>query len=426
MPCPKIQPKYNLEQSNHQALQKRMANLKDSLPSRSEDPLAQEDMPGTTTIMTSAMARLRVMGKTVAKESKKDTVVQGDMPGTTTTTTIMTNAMARPTVMEKTVTKESMKYDEWPEEDSDKEMEMEMIKLQIEMETEKVERLKRADLRRIEDDQNFLQVVTIIEKREERLSEARKKTEEARRKVREAKEEDEEWLRGVLMMEEMTPTSSPAPSPNLPAKMPIGEESCWSMEMSNVLDKRGDEMPGSREGADSMNIQEGAASSLPTPGSIKQMPPSGIARPAEEQSHCPAMVKHPAVTPSPVDMATTIKDVQELPRKKEHSLQPSQAEVNRLKLAKLRKEKRLQRMSSSRNLIQAPRDPEPSPEANPMVTKLVSKFETSPSPIKMPRPPPTSTTGCRTGPRCPISQTSIITLSPCTEPKLQTDQSAGD
>ena len=52
---------------------------------------------------------------------------------------------------------------------------------------------------------------------------------------------------------------------------------------------------------------------MPTPGSIKQIPPSRIARPAEEQSQCPAMVEHPAVTPSPVDMATTIKDVQELP-----------------------------------------------------------------------------------------------------------------
>ena len=114
------------------------------------------------------------------------------------------------------------------------------------------------------------------------------------------------------------------------------------------------------------------------------MPPSGIARPAEEQSHCPAMVEHPAVTPSPVDMATTFKDVQELPKKKEHSLQPSQSELSRLKLAKQRREKRLQRMSSSRNLNQAVTAPEPSPGANPKVTMLVSRFETSASPIKMP------------------------------------------
>ena len=66
-------------------------------------------------------------------------------------------------------------YEKWPEEDSDKEMEMEMITLQIEIEKEKVERLKRVELKRKGDDQNFLQEVAIIEEREERLSEARKK-----------------------------------------------------------------------------------------------------------------------------------------------------------------------------------------------------------------------------------------------------------
>ena len=117
-----------------------------------------------------------------------------------------------------------MKYEEWPEEDSDKEMEQEMVKLQIEIETEKVERLKRVKLRRTEDDKNFLQEVTTIEKREARLSKARRKTEEARRKVR---EDGEEWLRFSHLLEEpeAIPTS-PAPSPNLPAKMLIGEEPC--------------------------------------------------------------------------------------------------------------------------------------------------------------------------------------------------------
>ena len=106
---------------------------------------------------------------------------------------------------------------------------------------------------------------------------------------------------------------------------------------------------------------------MPTPGSIKQIPPSRIARLAEEQSHCPAMVEHPAVIPSPVNMTTTIKDIQELTKKKEYSLQPSPAELNRLRLAKQRREKRIQMMSSSRNLNQALRDPEPSPGANPKV-----------------------------------------------------------
>ena len=162
--------------------------------------------------------------KACLPSGREDTVAQEDMPGTTTT--IVTSAMTRPTVMEKIIAKESKINEEWPEEDndSDKEMEMEMIKLQIEIETEKVERLKRVELKPIEDDQNFLQKVAIIKKREENLSEAKKKTEEARRKVR---EDDEEWLREALMLEEPEPTpTSPAPSPNLPAKMPIGKEPC--------------------------------------------------------------------------------------------------------------------------------------------------------------------------------------------------------
>ena len=121
-----------------------MADLKACLPSGREDTVAQEDMPGTTTtatIVTSAMTRPTVMEKTIA------------------TTTIVTSAMARPKVMENTISKESKKHEEWPEEDSDKEMELEMMKLLIEIETEKVE------LRRIEDDQNFLQEVAIIEKK---------------------------------------------------------------------------------------------------------------------------------------------------------------------------------------------------------------------------------------------------------------------
>ena len=141
--------------------------------------------------------------KACLPSGREDTVAQEDMPGTTTTATIVTSAMTRPTLMEKTIAKESKMNEEWPEEDSDKEMELEMIKLQIEIETEKVERLKRVELKRIEDDQNFLQEVAIIEEREERLSEARKKTEEARRKVR---EDDKEWLREALMLEEPTPT----------------------------------------------------------------------------------------------------------------------------------------------------------------------------------------------------------------------------
>ena len=394
MPCPKSKYRNKFEQSNHQALQK-MAEMNAYLPSRRKDTDGQEELPASTTI-----------------------------------TTIESSAKARPTGKEKTmattttVTKESkeliMKNEEWPEEDSDKEMEQEMVKLQIELETEKVERLKRAELKRTEDDMNFLQEVTTIEKREARLSEARRMTEEARRKVR---EDEEEWLRVVLLLEEPEATStSPAPSPNLTAKMPTGEEPFWSMGMNYVLEKKGDRMPGSKEGVGSQSIQAGTAPSLPT---INLMPPSRIARPVEEQSHSPAMVKHPAVIPSPMDMATTTMDVQEHNMKKEHSLKPSNAEISRLKLEKQRREKRLLRMSSSRNLTPAVKAPEPSQGANPKVSKLVSRFETSASPIKMPRPPPTSTTGCWTSTRSPISQPTNRTLSPCTEPQLQTDQCQG-
>ena len=55
-----------------------------------------------------------------------------------------------------------------------------------------------------------------------------------------------------------------------------------------------------------------------------------------------AKVEYPASTPSLVDMTTTIRTVHEMPRKKEHSLQPSQAEQTRLKLDKQRRGKRLQ------------------------------------------------------------------------------------
>ena len=98
MPCPKSQYQDQFEQSNHQALQKRMADLKACLPSGSKDTAAQLQL--------------------------------------------------------------IMKYEEWPEEDSDKEMELEMVKLKIELEMWKVDRLKRVELRRTEEDMNFHQEVT--------------------------------------------------------------------------------------------------------------------------------------------------------------------------------------------------------------------------------------------------------------------------
>ena len=64
-----------------------------------------------------------------------------------------------------------------------------------------------------------------------------------------------------------------------------------------------------------------------------------LTRPAVGLSLNTAKVENPASTPSLVDVTTTIMNVQEMPRKKEHSLQPSQAKLTRLKLTKQRREK---------------------------------------------------------------------------------------
>ena len=84
-------------------------------------------------------------------------------------------------------------------------------------------------------------------------------------------------------------------------------------------------------------------------------------------------------------------------KRKEFDQKPSQADMMRDRLAKQRREQRLRRMSSSRNLEQA----KPSQNRNPslgtsqVVSKLISKFETDSSPIKMPRPATSSNAVCR-------------------------------
>ena len=61
--------------------------------------------------------------------------------------------------------------------------------------------MKIGEMKRAEEDQQFLQVVSTIEMREERIKEATRLTAEARRKVREAQEDEEGWLREVIRME---------------------------------------------------------------------------------------------------------------------------------------------------------------------------------------------------------------------------------
>ena len=118
--------------------------------------------------------------------------------------------------------------------------------------------MKIVEMKRAEEDQQFLQVVSTIEMREERLKEARRLTTEARMKAREAQEDEEGWLREVIRMEEMTPSSPPAQPPNQLAKMPAGKEPWGSME-----DMRGvpDWMSGCKEGVASKSNPAGATPS---------------------------------------------------------------------------------------------------------------------------------------------------------------------
>ena len=135
-------------------------------------------------------------------------------------------------------------------------------------------------------------------------------TKEVRMKAREAKEDEEGWLREVIRMEEMTPSSPPASSPNQTAKMPTGKEPWRSMEdMSSVPDR----MLGGREGVASKSKLAGATPSLA--GSTNQVPPPGTAMPAERLSIIPAMVEYLAIAKSTVDVTTTIMKVHELPTK---------------------------------------------------------------------------------------------------------------
>ena len=179
-------------------------------------------------------------------------------------------------VVPQTTTVDAVRMEEWAEEDSDKEMEEEMIKLQIEHEEEKDKRLKRVERKRAEEDQQFLQVVSTIEMREERIKEATRLTAEARRKVREAQEDEEGWLREVIRMEEETPSSPPTQPPNQLAKMPAGKESWESVEeMRSVPDS----LSGCREGVATKSNPAGATPSL-TRSTIQGQAP-GVARPAE-------------------------------------------------------------------------------------------------------------------------------------------------
>ena len=82
--------------------------------------------------------------------------------------------------------------------------------------------------------------------------------------------------------------------------------------------------------------------------------------------------------------------------KKDPEQKPSHTDVSRFRLASQRKEQRLRKMSSCRNLDQQESNQNQNPNMRPsqVVSRLISKFETEASPIKMPRPVPTSNAGC--------------------------------
>ena len=80
-----------------------------------------------------------------------------------------------------------------------------------------------------------------------------------------------------------------------------------------------------------------------------------------------------------------------LEKMKEKTKQPDKVadsiSKKRLKMKTSRSQNRSLILSKSRDLPSTVDEPDQPPAANPKVSMLVSMFETSPSPVKMPRPP---------------------------------------
>ena len=220
------------------------------------------------------------------------------------------------------------------------------------------------------------------------------KTEEAKKKAKDKLQKKEKAS---------PPSSTPEPSPILQAKMLTGAEPWWVIKKMAASDGKEEEIS-VEEGAEPTSIPAGPAPSSSTPGTntVHLDTPT-------KQGWCTSMMEHQDDISNKVDKFSAAEVTQEIKKKKESKLQPSQAELKRLQLEKSRKRRRLDRMSSSRNFPEAIADPGPIPGVSQKVSKLVSKFETAPSPIKMPRPTPASTQACRTSPNMSISQPLLIT-----------------
>ena len=445
MPCPPSQLETQIMSSNHQVLQKKMANLKATLPSRTNASMASSNatdvslanMPsdagvanrspdasmanlpseaGVTAMSSDARvaplphdARVTDMSSEVRVDSY--TVTDARMPTLPSDARVAYNIN---NASRETETKpmdppgsDCLDQGDWPEGDSDKELEEEMLRLAIKHEKEKEERFKEVERRRKDDDLKFLMDVKTIEDREERLERSRKKTEEARRKAK------DQLLKKVPAS---SSSSSPGTPPNLQAKMPTGAEPWCLLEKRIVPQGKEDEMP-VEEGAVPTSIPAGPAPSTSAPGTniVHRTSPT-------KQGGCTTMLEHQDDFHSKVDRYSATEVIQETRKKMEIKLQPSQAEQKRLQLDMNRKKKRLDRMSSSRNLPEASTDPGPTPGASQKVSKLVSRFETAPSPIKMPRPTPTSTPACRTTSSLSISLPFLTTVS---SPQLQYQPGTG-
>ena len=105
-----------------------------------------------------------------------------------------------------------------PPELEDEELEEEMVNKQINMETEKRDSPKKVELRTVEDEerenQRFITEVMRLEARES----GRKEAEETAKKKLTL--DEQEWLKEALRMEEGASNPTPAPPPNLQAKVP--------------------------------------------------------------------------------------------------------------------------------------------------------------------------------------------------------------
>ena len=377
MPCPPSQ-----RESNYQVLQNMAAptplssnadldgtNANPANTSRDVLPLSEKtDQLAQARVTVPRDARLAVM-----PNDARETVTRvADLPPVEGATSICPN------------------LEDWPEGDSDQELEEQMLMLSIRHEKEKEERLREVERKRKEADRKFLLEVKEIEDRHERLKRQKQKSEEARRKHQHQQ---------LLKTGSIPSSSTPGAPPTLPAKMPsLGKEPwCSTLRKKEMVPEGEGEMPVG-EGAETGSSPECPATPPSTPG-----PTTAHNNTPPTQDGSTAVRVSQGDLSNMVDKTTTAKVTKEEAMTKEHKLQPSLAELKRLKMQELRKKKRLLTMSSSRNLEEALPGPGLTPGGCQGVSKLISKFETDPSPIKMPRPPQQAHQRAGQHPGCPLA-----------------------